>query len=459
MYIKLNEQLGTKMLMKARIKLITLVSTLLVFNTYANANKRIAKVIVSTGDSKIYVRYENPLKPNIWRKIKKGEWINEGALIRTGSKSFVKFRFNNGAKVNVTPNSEIKIENHASYNITMVGLLKGSVRSLLDNVKRKKKEELKFIIRTKTAAIGVRGTDFQALYNESNEMTAVMAYSGVVTLGKFDNKLGNKLSRKDLDNLLSNKKAVYLSKGTLSGTFPNLNQVTQPAKVSPSQFDLLNKNEKGAEGKNTSKEKVFHSPLPPGVDPKKFMVKSSLGNKVRSQVGVSSYKNAIRKIKVRVPKNAKIVNVPPEGVYNKKTGEFALPSGGYIDSKTALYVPPSQGSIFDPNTNTYSPLKTMGSIDTNTGSYISPQGYELTPVGSFEIIDPILAEALPGPPLESIVRLQKLITLGATRVPKALESVPKTKAIIETSSLAPESNLDELLKPRGVTNFTVEVKD
>ena len=68
----------------------------------------------------------------------------------------------------------------------MISLLKGKLRTkVIPNLLDPKTRKSKLFIKTKTAAMGVRGTDFTSIYNPSLENTSVITFEGDVRLPKL----------------------------------------------------------------------------------------------------------------------------------------------------------------------------------------------------------------------------------------------------------------------------------
>jgi hypothetical protein len=71
-----------------------------------------------------------------------------------------------------------------------------------------------------------------------------------------------------------------------------------------------------------------------------------------------------------------------KGSVNYITGEVAPTAGGYVDTKTGLYIPPPAGSAYDQQTETFIPPPNYGGFDTETGEYTNAN-FTLTPEGKF----------------------------------------------------------------------------
>jgi len=132
-------------------------------------HKNIAKVIFVVGKSYRYVH-----KKNI--PIAKGDLLNEGDYIVTGKHAVVLVRVENVDKtvtsmIKVNQNSKLKIRINRS--VPMAHLSIGSVVvKVLSADKTNKK--LKFKMQTRTAAIGVRGTEFFVYANnDAGQVTSL----------------------------------------------------------------------------------------------------------------------------------------------------------------------------------------------------------------------------------------------------------------------------------------------
>ncbi|MBT5095324.1 MAG: hypothetical protein HOM21_13825, partial [Halobacteriovoraceae bacterium] len=143
-----------------------------------------------------------------------------------------------------------------------------------------------------------------------------------------------------LDQLLESKDSVLVKPGQYSGAVDALGKTSKPVKLSPVQLDTLYKN-------SELKEKSRHK-------------KKSL-----------TIKKDMRFVLKQAEQEA-----PPEGFFNKKTGDYAPKSGGVIDLNTGIYIPPSAESNFDEKKKIYIP-KNIGQIDNETGQYIAPKGLKL----------------------------------------------------------------------------------
>jgi hypothetical protein len=228
------------------------------------------------------------------------------------------------------------------------------------------KDANKFFIRTRTAAMGVRGTDFQTIYNPDNKMTSLLTYRGEVAMARVDEKTNDMLEEaptreiernditkeveikqipgkkmdevSELNKLLKSNTTVLVPPGQNSFSSEALKKASLPVKISPVQLEVLYKNtdfnEKAAANVNLHGE--------------------------ADKIIITSLKTGAQK-------------APIEGVFNEKTGDFAPKAGGFIDLKTGLYVAPGADAVLDKERGVFVSKKS-GDFDTDTGQYVAPKG-------------------------------------------------------------------------------------
>ncbi len=283
--------------------------------------------------------------------LKKGIKIRQGTSIVTGKNSFVRLRFKNGSLISLGSNSKIVVYNVGKKKTGVISLIEGKLRSKIE----KKNKGQGFFVKTRTAALGVRGTEFQTIYNRENNVTSMLTYDGKVQVIKVNKNLKKKtkiLPKTDKEILenreielredLKSKSAQAVEKGQYVGISPKVKTPSFPVKISPIQFTALyNNDEMKKEGE----------------------------------------------ISKAVDKNGKLIDqveqkAPLEGFRNRKTGSYAPRSGGFLDFKTGLYVPPSFSSQFNERLGVYED-KNIGSVNLKTGLYITPEGLDLDPKKGF----------------------------------------------------------------------------
>lgn len=251
-------------------------------------------------------------------KLKINDWVEEGSLIKTEPRSFVRLVFLDKSQMNISASSELKIERFHKKDAGVIGLIKGQIRSQVskDYLQINGKDRSKLFIKTKNAVMGIRGTDFMISTNGRN--TAAILFEGEVVFNRLDDvKL---IDSSKLDALVD--RGVRLYPGEFSAVSEN-NLPTIPALLNVNQREKLEK----SSGLVVSDKP--RSIVPPGL----------------SAANVAS-----------VPKNIKEENsdrasVKAEGF--EKDGRVKPINGSSIDLSEATIIPPSAGAKLDQVTNTY----------------------------------------------------------------------------------------------------------
>ena len=302
--------------------------------------------------------------------LKVGDQLTEDTSVVTSKRSFVRIRFLDGSNISLGPRGKVVVSKMNKSGKGILTLLKGQLRSKIISVKSKTKSH-KFLIKTKSASLGVRGTEFQTIYNPENNITNLLTYKGEVAIAKveykknkknsYENKI-SKISKKQISNskairlkkdlntemesALADKNVIIVKQGQFSGALDSVDRATLPVNISTGQLNALYQN---TDLKESSKTKL-----------------SSLS-------ATNSQKDFLKPI---------VSDSPPEGIYYPNNGDFAQKSGGFIDVKTGIYVPPDRTSTFSQTKNIYLAQK-VGNYDVNTGEYHAPKGLELNSTSGF----------------------------------------------------------------------------
>lgn len=298
-----------------------------------------------------------------------GDQLPEDTSIVTGPKSFVKIVFIDKSELNMGPESKIVIsEMNPNEQVGIISLLKGRIRTEVEKSQRPNSQnQNKFYIRTRTAALGVRGTDFQTIYNPENRMTSLLTYKGAVAMAKVDDsthqrfetsetkvvrddvtkapeiqKVPGKMidEKTELKKVLASNDVVIVPPGQSSFSSQALKKSSLPVKISPVQLNALYKN-------------------------------TEFNEKNLVNLKSAEMDKAVEPVIAVAPQAA-----PADGLYNAKNGDFAPRAGGFIDEATGLYVAPEAGSTFDSKNGVYVSEKS-GEIDADTGQYVAPKGLVL----------------------------------------------------------------------------------
>ncbi|MBF0363146.1 MAG: FecR domain-containing protein [Oligoflexia bacterium] len=349
--------------------------------------------------------------------LKNDDRLFVGNTIKTAEKSFAKLLFVDKSQVTVGPASEMNITEYPKNNPGVISLIKGQIRSQVTKNFAEKgdaikdSEENKLFIKTQSAAMGVRGTDFQTIYNPTTEMTSVITFEGSVKMVQLEAKDKEIVTNsQELRAVVNSEKAVTVTEGQFAGANPKQEQVSIPVKISPAQLESMkNSNVATTEGSgaaagavSVTTGKTFGSPIPPGV-PSKIFVNTESTKNVEKQLGSEQGQiggpgqmgqpgqgqaGGMRDGGMQPQMAQMKADPPPEGFFDKKSGAFAPPAGGFVDVQTGFYLPPPPGSAFDPNTGVYVPPPTAGKFDPATGNYLPPQGLKLTESGQFVRAEP-----------------------------------------------------------------------
>lgn len=301
------------------------------------------------------------------KRVNLGDKFLEDTSILTGPKSFVKLKYVDETEMNIGPDSKIVISEVKKDSGGIISLLKGQIRTQVQK-DAKKPEENKFFVKTRTAALGVRGTEFQTVFNPENKVTSLVTFEGKVAMAKFDEVKATQAASKEkeivrdattnevsieetskgsvsekdvLNKALKSKDTVLVPEGLYSGTSENLVKASIPVKISPVQLNVLYKNEELSDKDSGIKAKEIT-------------------------------KDDLSKVEVKQAEQT----APPEGFFNPKTGDFAPKAGGFLDLKTGLYIAPDASSEFDKKSGVYV-AQNVGQIDADTGQYVPPQGLTL----------------------------------------------------------------------------------
>jgi hypothetical protein len=300
------------------------------------------------------------------RKLLMGDKVKEDTSIVTGEKSFVRLTMADGSSLNLGPNSKTVVVTMDKKGNGLVTLLKGKMRSV---IKRNAKKDKKFYVQTRSAAMAVRGTEFETIYNPENKVSSLLTYKGEVAINKtkdfveeksqkeitrngkkivLRNRPTKNLSRTEsLAKVFKKKGAVVVKGGQFSTTVKKLNVVSQPVKISPVQLNSLYKN-------------------PEYIKKSQKDIKPANTSASRKGLTLKSVAQA----------------APLEGVIDIENKKFAAKSGGFLDFETGLYVAPGSDAKFNEKKKIFEP-NGLGQIDVQTGQYAAPKGLKLVPTKGF----------------------------------------------------------------------------
>lgn len=161
-------------------------------------------------------------------EIKLDQKIAEGTIIQTAEKSFVKLLFIDKSQLNLGPQSQMVINTFPKNDPGIISLIKGQIRLKVtkDYMEMNDKSKSKLYIKTASAAMGIRGTDFQVNYNNENHNTSLITFEGAVAMANIArNEQNNSFEQHQLEHLVSSEKAVMVKEGQISAVNFNISEL------------------------------------------------------------------------------------------------------------------------------------------------------------------------------------------------------------------------------------------
>ena len=424
-------KMSVKDLSQMKIRNILLIGLVLLFSSTQLVAAGVATVIILKGKVKA------KLSDGMIVDVKENTTLPEGALIQTSEKSFVKLLFIDKSQMNLGPNSQMVINSFPKKEAGIITLVKGQLRSKVtkDYMEMDDKSKSKLYIKTRTAAMGVRGTDFQVNYNPENQNTALITFEGRVAMSNIDKEFAHEaFDQNRLERTITNEKAVMVTKGEISAVNLNVSErAMSPTKLGTKQIEALESNETGATN-SESEKKQFRSPIPPGAEGTQFSSSSVGLEKEIANLGVN-LQEALPKV---ADTNAAQIKTP-EGFFNTMTGEYKLPAGSVVDLNTVNIIPPPAESVFDKNSGTFIVPESLGKIDKKTGEYKAPAGLELAPDGKFQVVNPELyLKSLQGPVEEKPAEPKKDSQVNTqSSNQKENDRAPASEGVVTSPKMAP----------------------
>jgi hypothetical protein len=260
--------------------------------------------------------------------LKKDAVLYDRDVIQTLKNSGIKILLQDNSILSLSENSRLLLEASQPDVIRSVKLQEGNLRSkILKNYLTNQgiSEKVKFLVKTPTTVMGVRGTDFTTVFNPQTKITSLITFEGAVTIAKINTQaLNGTLSTDALVQTL-NIQGQTVTAGNFSTVVPQLPTATAPTRLSPQQFQILE-----------------------GQDP-------ATGKRQLPSTGGSEEHPTSS---ILAPVNTK-----------QETKGILPPAGGFIDLSTGAYISPPNNSKFDSATQTYVPPSSLGTLDPNTGSF------------------------------------------------------------------------------------------
>ncbi len=117
-----------------------------------------------------------------------GQPIAFGNRVVTGEKSLAVLVYSDGSKIHIGPTSMFEVKEKRETT-EMGELHKGTIRSVIVKGQGTEKRPPRFLVRSRSVAIGVRGTDFVIELNQNRTRSEVHTLEGVVEAALTDNEI------------------------------------------------------------------------------------------------------------------------------------------------------------------------------------------------------------------------------------------------------------------------------
>ncbi len=304
-----------------------IISTMLFFaiNLYAAPKKDfpIGKITMLRG--KVSALQPHTLDAVI---LKKGDFVYEDSSLLASAKSFAKIKLINDSFITIGPKSKVIVNLVKKKGATVISLLKGVVRATVE-----RKGNKHFFVKTRTAALGVRGTEFMTTYNNDSQKTSLLIYKGSVAIKKIQKKII--INNESTDQ--QKKEVVYKIQALLKeqpiiakiGEFTNVgtikDEAAQVVQINIRQLTKLKLDKTMGVEKLVITKKV--------LEKEEQLIKQEVAKVLKEQPVVAQKKSKLLK-------------------------------GGFIDLGTGIYIPPKKKG------------EVVGTISDN-GTFVPPTGLKM----------------------------------------------------------------------------------
>jgi hypothetical protein len=425
------------------------VSTLLIgmiFSLNAFAQKKVAVVKLIKGEVNILTLGKTA-------QLKVDDWVEEGAVVQTADKSFVKLIFIDKSQMNVGPNSEMKIESFSGKDSGVIDLVKGKIRSQVtkDYLQMEDKDKSKMFVKTKNAVMGVRGTDFMIASN--GKISSIVLFEGEVSFSKLNN---HQIKNSDsLERIVD--RGVRIFPGEFS-VVEAKREPTIPSLLNVHQKEALEKSDDSDVDRGPSNESdtsEVKSIVPKGLTGK---VVSNNSETLQKEVNQAKAKNDLTES--RASEN-------PEGFVR---GDKVKPANGsFLHLASGVIIPPSQNAVLDKSTNTFLETGSSNGKVSSNGEYIPPANVEITREGKILVsvaeipgVNKLIEVSRPVPVLgKTGLDNQFTQTNGSNSYPNHFQPRPYDMNTIPGYSNLPTADLklqNQIENVRSTTNTTIRVR-
>lgn len=367
--------------------------------------------------------------------LKVDDWVEEGSVIKTAEKSFIKLIFIDKSQMNVGPGSEMKIEKFSPNEAGIIDFIKGKVRSqITKDYLQMDPNKSKLFIKTNNAVMGVRGTDFMVTTNGKN--TATVLFEGEIVMNNLENR--GITSPSKLDEVVD--RGVRVMPGEFSVVEQGRSQPTVPSVLNLQQREALESNVN------------FESDRAPSSDSKAETVKSVVPEGLSGE-SVSNTSETLKNEMVEVASVPPVKQTSSSDAQGYVTGDVVKPANGsFVHFESGTVIPPPADSVFDTNTNSFIPSGGNGKVSAD-GNFIPPKNIEITSEGKVLMTVPagggtkVVELPKPAPVVTattaSLTQTVQIVTANPTLISSngtvSINQPPASNTSLPTGSLAPVS--------------------
>lgn len=294
------------------------------------------------------------------KALKLDDWVQEGVVVRTQDKSFVKLVFIDKSQMNIGPSSELKIEKFGGKEAGVIDVVKGKVRSQVtkDYLQMQNEDQSKLFIKSKNAVMGVRGTDFLITTNGQN--TALVLFEGEVVFNHLSET--GKIPNAKLEDIVD--RGVRVKPGEFSVVERDRPQPTVPAVLNVKQREVLESNQDFQTGRTPSQagNETVKSVVPEGL----------------SGQSVSNESDTLKNELTQVSNVEVVSSSSSENAAGTVSGDVVKPANGsFVHLESGVVIPPPADSVFDKNTNSFVASGANGTVGAD-GNFVPPANMEIT---------------------------------------------------------------------------------
>lgn len=143
--------------------------------------------------------------------------LAEGTRVEVKEQGFVSLKLSNGSKVHVSGMSSVELKSGPESKPSLLHLLTGRIRALVTRALQGKS----LLVTTKSAVLGVRGTDFVVTYDPDTNQTALVTIEGKVAMASWAGS-GSPESALAIDPVMvaGGKYLVQTASGAAAATAP-----------------------------------------------------------------------------------------------------------------------------------------------------------------------------------------------------------------------------------------------